>query len=467
MNLRISEAHYQEMRKITSLSFLEGIKYPPETGCILLLAKNSHPVNPALIVNRVLAPEKGDFAEQGSNQLVFASTFLRRALLEVRQQNLAGFLTVHTHPFSNTHVGFSFYDDDNDPSLMANLYDLQPEGVFGSIVLGKQTIAGRIWLPSETAPTQIGELIVVGEQLRWIPLDGTPPPAPPEPLAIFDRSLAITGGGALAQAAKMRIGIIGASGTGSLMAELLVRAGVGEVVIFEFDTMDSTNLNRVLYSRRRDAANKVSKAARLAEAIGELEMPTRVTIIDGGNITEEEVARELRGCDFLFGCVDNRDWPRLVLTEVAYQYLIPFIDLGTEIGPSVQSLDARVSYLAPDRPCLICSGIVSNERVYLEGLAPEERERVVAMGYSKERPLHAPAVMDLNMRAASTAMMVLRHLLQPFLDVPLPTHIKEAVTNFNIRKVVVHTNPQCTICGADGRTGVGDAMRFTTFKGGG
>lgn len=146
-----------------------------------------------------------------------------------------------------------------------------------------------------------------------------------------------------------------------------------------------------------------------------------------------------------------------MLTEICYQYLILLVDLGTEIGAGVQSLDARVSYVSPGRPCLVCSGIVSLKRVSLEGLESEERARVVVMGYMSEAPLGAPAVMDLNMRAASSAVLVLRHLVQPFLDTPLPTHIKEALTNFSIRPVTIQPNRGCSVCEIDGRTGVGDA----------
>ncbi|HZS04819.1 MAG TPA: ThiF family adenylyltransferase [Blastocatellia bacterium] len=462
MKLRITEHDYNLLRRLTSLSFHQGIDFPPETGCILLVARNNHPSYPSLIVSEVLAPLEGEVTEQGHDGLVFSSAFLRRALLTVRRRNLAGFLTVHTHPLSDRHVGFSPYDDANDPRLMANLYELQPDGVFGSVVLGKNSAAGRLWSPQALTPEPLGELLIMGEQLRWLPLNGAPPPPPPEPAAIFDRGLALTGRGALARLSGMRVGVVGASGTGSLVLELLVRAGVGEVVIFEFDFIEEISLNRVLHSRNRDAAGKVAKAGRMAEALDEIGMPTRITVIEGGDIRQEKVAFELRGCDLVFGCVDNRDWPRLVLTEVAYQYLIPYIDLGTEVGAGVQSLDARVSYVAPGRPCLICSGIVSQQRVTLEGMEPDEQARILAMGYSGEIPMGAPAVMDLNMRAASFGMLVLRHLAQPFLDTPLPIHIKEALTNFSIRRVIHRSKPDCHICGVDGRTGVGDARRLTT-----
>lgn len=465
MNLRISEDHFRQMRRLTAASFFDGVEFPPETGCILLLGRNDHPDKPSLLVAGVLAPEEGELVEQAHDGLVFSSSYLRRALLHVRKHGLAGFLTAHTHPFAGDYVGFSPYDDDNDPSLMANLYDLRPEGVFGSVVLGKNSAAGRVWSPDGREHTMLQDLVIVGERLEWMPLDGRPRGGAPAPAEIFDSSLVVTGGGALSRLSKMRVGIIGGSGTGSLVAELLLRAGAGEVVVFEFDKVKDRNLNRILHSRRRDAESEADKAARLAEAAAETGLPTHVVVAPGGDIRDPETALELRACDVVFGCVD-RDWARLILCELSQQYLVPYIDLGTEIGvgeDAVQSLDSRVSYVAPGRPCLLCSGIVTAERVRLEGLGEEELERVIAMGYSEDIRLDAPAVMDLNMRAASYATLILRHLLQPFLDAPLPTHIKEALTNYSVRALRREALPDCPVCSElAGRRGVGDARKFTT-----
>ncbi|MDT5272783.1 MAG: hypothetical protein QOH49_4969 [Acidobacteriota bacterium] len=465
MNLRIAEAHYRQMRRLTAASFFMGVEFPPETGCILLLGRNDHPANPSLLVAGVLAPEAGELVEQAHDGLVFSSSYLRRALLLVRKRGLAGFLTVHTHPLADDHVGFSWYDDGNDPGLMTNLYDLRPEGVFGSMVLGKNSAAGRVWSPDGHEHTMLHGLIIVGEGLEWMPLDGRPRGDAPAPAEIFDSSLAVTGVGALSRLSKMRVGVVGGSGTGSLVVELLLRAGAGEVVVFEFDKVKGRNLNRILHSRRRDAESEAVKAARLVEAAAETGLPTRVIAAPGGDIRDPETALELRACDIVFGCVD-RDWARLILCEFSQQYLIPYIDLGTEIGVGedvVQSLDSRVSYVAPGRPCLLCSGIVTAERVRLEGLSEDELERVIGMGYSEDIRLDAPAVMDLNMRAASYATLILRHLLQPFLDAPLPTHVKESLTNYALKALRRAPISDCPVCGeVSSRLGVGDARRLTT-----
>lgn len=465
MKLKITENHYDETLSLTAASFLPGVEFPPETGCILLVGGNEHARNPTLLVREVVGPNHGDLKHQEHGAITFSNRFLRRALLRVRELGLAGFLTLHTHPGCDSHVSFSPYDDANDPDLMRNLYDVHPTGVFGSLVRGKRTIAGRLWTSSAFAG--LDEIVIVGERLDSFPLDGKLSDASLVPAAIFDRGLALTGKGALAQLSRMRVAVVGASGTGSLIIELLFRAGVGEIVIFEFDVIKSHNLNRIIYARRRDADEEVAKAERIKEALDETRLTTNITVIEKGDITNERVALELRGCDFIFGCVDNRDWPRLVMTEVAYQYLIPYIDLGTEIGIDdlgVQSLDSRVSYVAPGRACLVCSGIVSEDRVRIEGLEPEEKARVLAMGYTKDVRMDAPAVMDLNMRAASYGMLVLRHLLQPFLDTPLPTHIKEALTNYSIKRLRVSQRDNCHVCGSSGRQALGDAIRLTTRR---
>jgi len=450
------------MRRLVAPSFWPG-KRQPETGCILLCAYNDHTANPSLLVSDVLEPRVGDFSRQEPGALSFASHYLRRALITVRERSLAGFLTVHTHPFASNRVEFSLYDDANDPELMANLYDLQPGGKFGSIVLGRNAAAARLW-DADGKQSSFEEIVIVGEQIQSLPLNGFANAGAPTPNAIFDRALPLTNSGALARLSRMRIGVIGDSGTGSLMIEMLMRAGTSEVVIFEFDLADGTNLNRVLHLRRSDAENKRPKVDRTAEVIQDSGLPTRATVVPGGDIRDKSVADELRGCDFLIGCVD-RDWPRLIMCEVAYQYLVPFIDLGTEIGlnnAEVQSLDTRVSYIAPGRPCLVCAHVVTSERVALEGQTPEELDRILSMGYSRDFRLRSPAVMELNMRAVAQAGLLLRHLLQPFLATPLPHSIRESLTNFSVRGVMHSAKAGCLLCGGDGRLGVGPRYRLTT-----
>ena len=463
MNVRISECDYKALRQATSLSFQGHVKFSPETGCLLLIARNSNQDNPSLIVNEVMHPSVNDITESATDGLVFSASYLRRALLTVRKRGLAGFLTVHTHPLAMESVRFSGYDDAQDPLLMQNLHDLEPGGTFGSLVLGRNCVAGRLWLRHSIEPVTMERLIVVGERIEEFPLSGVPLPHV-EPTELFDRALTLTGAGALSLLSKMKIGVVGAGGTGSLMIELLARAGAGEIVVFDFDLGEESNLNRVLHLRRSDVAAGRAKAERLQEAIAESGLPTKLVVVPGGDIRDSSVAADLAACDLLVGCVD-RDWPRLVLCEVSYQYLIPLIDIGTEIGIAdthIQSIDTRVSFVGPGRPCLLCAGIVSPERIRVEGYDKEEQDRVLNLGYTADFRIKAPAVMDLNMRASSSAMLLIRHLLQPYLATPLAHTIKEAVTNFSTRLVKHASEPACPLCGPAAPVRLGNAAVLTT-----
>jgi hypothetical protein len=462
MRLRVARQHWEAVLRLTRPSFAEGVRRAPEMACILLITANGCEERPALLVNEVLDPHVGDLIDRGTGSVTLSSGYMRRALFEVRERRLAGFITVHTHPAADESVQFSPFDDANDPPLMANLTDLFPAGIFGSVVLGRRSAAGRLW--RRGAVQSFDRLVIVGERLEYLRLDGASTAPAIAPAKIFDRSLSLTGSGALADLAGSRIGVVGVSGTGSLIAELLTRAGAGELELFEFDNADETNLGRVLHLRVEDAKSGVNKASRIADAVASFGIGTKLSVASGGDIRDAEVAARLAGCDLIIGCVD-RDWPRLIMSEVAYQHLVPLIDLGTDIGAAaegVQSLDARVSIVGPGRPCLLCSRVVSQERVRMESYSDEERRRVRSLGYSRDLELATPAVMELNMRAASLAGLIVRHLFQPFLLEPLPHAICESVTTFSAKAKEYAMKTDCVVCGTTSRLGAGLTWGLST-----
>jgi hypothetical protein len=150
-----------------------------------------------------------------------------------------------------------------------------------------------------------------------------------------------------------------------------------------------------------------------------------------------------------------------LLSRLAYQYLKPYIDVGSEIGGDEQgivSVDARTSYVAPGRPCLRCCGLAPARQLAFESLAYEERQRVIQLGYSDDLVLKQPATMDLNMRSASYGMMFLRHLVQPFLMRPLPLAIQENLVTYTTRPITTarEADEHCNICQVNLNAGFGD-----------
>ncbi len=140
---------------------------------------------------------------------------------------------------------------------------------------------------------------------------------------------------------------------------------------------------------------------------------------------------------------------------------MPYIDVGTEIGGTeesgIASVDARVSYVTPHRPCLLCMGVVDVRQLSIEGLTRTERQRQIALGYSDDLLITQPAVMDLNARASSMAMLWIRHLLQPFM-VELPLAQYENLITLTTRSITSAraATETCSVCVANRYRGFGD-----------
>ena len=455
-DLRIAEDDWKKLRKHFAKSFRSA--GAPETGALAILGECRTPVKHEFIIAQILLPGPGDLKVATGGALVFDSAFLRRAHLAMREAKLAGIATFHTHPGAESRVGFSLYDDAEDPQLAANLIELEPATRLVSVVVGRNVQCGRVFAEPHSA-RPLRRLVVVGDQLAYLPLNGNPASPSPTPAAIFDRGLALTGSGALSLLAEMTIAVVGASGTGSLVCELLARAGCRNILLIDHDIMSDINLNRVLHAKAVHARDRVPKVELLRQGIEELGLGCRVEAIQS-SILDAGVLRRVLDADLVFGCVD-RGLPRHLLCELSARYLLPYIDVGSEIGGDsrgIVSLDSRVNYVASGRHCLTCAGIVTPRQLEFESLTYNERQRKIALGYSDELVLDKPAVMDLNMRAASTGVLVLRHLLQPFLLEPLPVTISHnAVTYTTIGlKAARNFDPACPTCQANRRKGHGD-----------
>jgi hypothetical protein len=457
IDLRISAADWIRLRRQASSSF--RTPRASETGAIAAVGLNQRAGGPEFLVAKMFWPEGGDLKVASSGELVLDSSYLRRAHLYMRKHGLAGLAVFHTHPMARDTVSFSRYDDQQEPRLVENLRELEPTTTLVSLVLGRHCQRGRVWSDAG-ASRPLSRLLVVGDELAALSLRGEPEPAPPKAGAIFDRGLPLTGVGALARLAGMTVAIVGASGTGSLVAELLVRAGCGKLLLVDDDVVKMENLNRILYATVADVHEATPKVDLLHRSLTRLGLPTIVEPVRG-NVLDRGTLARLKDADLVFGCVD-RALPRRLLCEFSARHLRPYIDVGTEIGANAEgivSMTARTNYVAPGRPCLVCTGLVTPRQLHYETLVPSERARVAGLGYSDDLALAQPAVMELNMRAASMGVTLLRHLLQPFLLTPLPITISENLATYSMLSIEKPRvdDAGCTLCRANPHAGWGDA----------
>jgi molybdopterin/thiamine biosynthesis adenylyltransferase len=321
---------------------------------------------------------------------------------------------VHSHP-RGMNV-FSEQDDANEPELVQLAQNRNgPETpLLSFIMLPEGGICGRIWInPRYQQP--LGLIRTVGDRIRLHHRSKA------SVGAAFDRQ-ALAFGPALTQDLRqLRVGIIGCGGTGSAVAMLLARLGVGHLFLVDNDIVDATNLNRLHGARQSDADAMLPKVEVVKRAITELGLGVKVAAMEAW-VGDPGCRDGLRSCDVIFGCTDDNDG-RLFLNRLALFYLIPTLDLGLHMRPGedpnqgFQALDGRVTLILPNRPCLSCRGVVSPALAAEEVMKrerPEAYERRKGEAYVIGGGNPNPAVVTFTTEVASMAVNELLHRLQGY-----------------------------------------------------
>jgi hypothetical protein len=108
-----------------------------------------------------------------------------------------------------------------------------------------------------------------------------------------------------------------------------------------------------------------------------------------------------------FLCCTDSQGSRAVLTQLAYQYALPGIDIGVVISASdgrVTRVSGRVQMLSPGAACLLCGAVLDPEAVRRDLLTDEAR---AADRYVIGDAVAQPAVVSINSAATSLAITML------------------------------------------------------------
>lgn len=165
--------------------------------------------------------------------------------------------------------------------------------------------------------------------------------------------------------AQATVGIAGLGGGGSHVAQQLTHVGIGNFVLLDDDTIDETNLNRLIGGRREDIAAerpKLDIARRLILGIN-----PRVHI-RGRKAVWQDQTELVKTCDIVIGGLDSVR-AKNELEAFCRRYLIPYIDMGMDVHETERGhlIAGQVMLSMPGRPCLRCAGIVRDEALAEEG----------------------------------------------------------------------------------------------------
>ena len=118
------------------------------------------------------------------------------------------------------------------------------------------------------------------------------------------------------------VGICGLGGLGSNIAIALARAGVGKLILIDFDKVDITNLHRQQYKASQVGMYKTEA---IRENLTEIN-PYLETEIQTVCVTEENAKELLKNCDIICEAFDNAECKamltNLVLEEMPEKYIV-------------------------------------------------------------------------------------------------------------------------------------------------
>ncbi len=427
-----------------------------EQGAYLLCSLSITESESRLLVREVIPARQEEVISASSSHMEIAPQSFMRAMKRADARHLS-FVFVHSHPYGP--AGHSPQDDATEPSLFRTAYTrISGQATHASMVCsGIDQPQARIWHP-DGSTSAVEVIRVIGNRFRFIQRVR----AKNVSTDIFDRQVRAFGAEIQELLATLHIGIVGNGGTGSAVAEQLIRLGVGRLSLFEGQTLDASNVTRVYGSRLSDVDRpKVEIIERLAKEIG---FGTEVTLFPR-HITKSETAKALRDCDVIFGCTDD-EWGRSILSKLAIDYCIPVFDMGVKIDSkegSIVSVQGRVTTLFPGAACLFCRGRITAEGVraqVIDSCNPEQAEELRRQQYAPELQGNAPAVIAFTSAVASTAVSELLHRLTGFMG---PDRVSSEVIHFFDQSRMRTNNLSPALdcyCGDKERWGLGDQQPF-------
>jgi hypothetical protein len=222
---------------------------------------------------------------------------------------------------------------------------------------------------------------------------------------------------------SLRVGVVGVSGTGSPVAEMLYRLGVAEITLVDDDRIEEKNLGRIYNSSVRDAEERRFKVDVIGDAFSRNGLPPRIRKI-AKKTYDPEVIRQLAQCDILFGCMDTHAG-RLLLNKLCTFYIIPYFDLGVKLeadgNGSVSAVCGVIHYLQPDGSSLLSRKAINLATIEAEDLKRTDPDRYAQLKqekYIKGAQEDRPAVITVNTMIASMAMNDFLARLHPYRNNP-------------------------------------------------
>jgi len=129
------------------------------------------------------------------------------------------------------------------------------------------------------------------------------------------------------------VAIVGIGGVGVSVCEMLTRCGIGKIIIYDYDTIELANMNKMFYRPEQSGWNKTMACRHYCSELN----PDTIFEVHNINITTEENKQKFKETvasgsqdrkspvNLVIGCVDNFE-ARQTMEAVSDELQIPFMD---------------------------------------------------------------------------------------------------------------------------------------------
>lgn len=160
------------------------------------------------------------------------------------------------------------------------------------------------------------------------------------------------------------VGVVGLGGGGSHIVQELAHIGFKNYVLYDYDTIEDTNINRLVGATKLDIELETPKLSIAIRHIRGLQPDAAITPVAKN---WQEQPNELKSCDIIFGCLDGFQ-NRAELESLTRRSLIPYIDIGMDVRKPENEpprMSGQVFASIPGYPCMRCYDFI-NEAVLAE-----------------------------------------------------------------------------------------------------
>jgi molybdopterin/thiamine biosynthesis adenylyltransferase len=362
-----------------------------EHFCILLGKREEFEGGFCVRVLEMLTPGPAQYQSHSIGHVSPDKKFVMYALSELQERfDIDTLIDVHTHPFSDRGVSFSGIDDNDEIQFLRFLTENFENIGYASIVLSQHEYQARYWTMAGGEPADSPLELRAPTFGERISRSGTSTSHQEDPTArefLSRTSLGLGSAELRSVIGSGRVIVVGLGGLGSVVAENLVHMGFEHLVLVDHDTVEHSNLNRIVGAYWEDAdagSYKVDVVARHLKAI----RPTVQVRVERKPIEEVVIDREIAQADWIVIATDSHS-SRFAAQELSFKYFIPFVSAGVAItidDNRIADYSGEVIVVRPgDRYCLTCLNRLNPTKIALErALARAATDQVAEGAHSDQ-----------------------------------------------------------------------------------